>query len=246
MVITFKFTENKSPVALTNELVRCVVGASPKEVKSQVHSKTEQAFYKNISNNQVEFGTGTYFAIKTETGYVFAFVSADRSTASIKFRESKNTAFKIVTYKLVMSAKNHDCYVVNTKINEVVENEDVAQPETEIKEIETIETNETDLVLMVARLKAQLAAKDNEITELKSEIEVKDTKIKILENDNKQLAEIATVSDRKRRRSFRSYRKARNEMSLMRKVKAAGHDVSAYYLNKESNERALDMMAGGF
>lgn len=226
MVITFKFTKNKSPIALTNELVRCVVGSDIKEVKAQVNSKIDQAFYRNLSRYEEDFGIGTYFSIKTETGYVFAFVSSDRSTATIKFREFKNSSYKTISYKLVMSAKNHDCYVVNTKNNEIIEEQ--AQ-EIELSEIEIVAE---DKDAIIARLMAENAA-------LKSENEV-------LKNENAQLKEIAVVAERKRGRAVRSCYKARNEMKVMRKVKAAGHDVSAYYLNKESTERALEMMAGGF
>lgn len=227
MVITFKFSKNKTPVALTNGSIRCVTGSTIAEVKAQVNSKSDQAFYKNITRYSEEFGKGDYFAIKTETGYVFAFVSSDRSFATIKFREYKNAKYQTISYKLVISAKNQDCYVVNTKNNEVVST--TSQVEEEIKEIKEITVSDTDTDALISKLLAANAALTAENASLKEEIAQKDVKIA-------QQAELISTVERKRAKAVRIMFKLRDTNKTLRAIES----VKQHFIDRNKTEAALE------
>lgn len=227
MVITFKYPKNKSAFAMTNNMVRCVVGASIKEIKKQIGSKTDSAFYQNVSRHFEDFVSGDYFAIKTETSYVFAFVSKDRREVRLKFRESNNSSYQVVSYKLELSGRNQDCYVINTKNNEevdVVKAEEVQAQEVEVDEI--------------TRLKAELAAAHAKITKqaaIISKLEVKE----------EQQTTLITKLENKRRYSAKSAFRARSKMKFVLTLHNSGLNPVEVMKTAKNAENELESLSLG-
>lgn len=213
MVITFKFNEKTSTSsAITNGMIRSVSGKSIMEMKKAVGSKVDSAFYQNVRLYAEEFDiAGDYFAIKSENGYVFAFVAADRSVAHVKFRESKNAPYTSATYKLRISAKNQECYVVNTKTSEKSEI---------VKEVEIAETNESD---EVAAMKAEIAA-------LKAQVEQLSTALTRSEGKRRWNAKVSISRGRKFNSVMTMCAQGRNPVEVYKSIKNITNELDAMAL----------------
>lgn len=211
MVITFKFNETK---AITNNMIRSVTGKTLLDVKKAIGSKTDQAFYQNTRRYAEEFSTaGDYFAIKTEDGFAFAFVTADRSTVVVKFREHKNSSYKSVAYKLRISAKNQNWYTLNTKTNEIVEFIDS-------EEVEIAETNESD---EMAAMKAEIAA-------LKAQVEQLSTALTRSEGKRRWNAKVSISRGRKLKSYDMMCLQGRNPLEVYKSIKNITNELDAMAL----------------
>lgn len=165
MVISFNLNKFK---ALTNVAHEIVFGRNVKELK-QAANKVSRAFYKNVNVNADNYGEGFYFAMKSDV-CTFVFISADKSTVTIKTRASKNSMYEIKTFKLEMSSNNTDYLTVNTKTSKLAATPAIVIASTECVKIESTNDAEAKLAAALARI-AELEA---EVAELKTRDEQKD------------------------------------------------------------------------